>query len=1167
MEHSRFVHLHCHTEYSLLDGANKVDKLFERIKALKQPAVAMTDHGNMFGAVEFYREASRHGIKPIIGCEIYVAPTSRFEKKGVDKGPKEYNNHLILLAMNNQGYRNLCKLVSLGYMEGFYYKPRIDKDLLRELNGGLIALSACLQGEVSQALNYGIYEKAKAAAESYAAIFGDRYYIEIQDNKLPQQEKVNRQLVELAKGLSLPVVATNDCHYGERADFHAHDVLLCVQTGKTVSDDNRLKLETDELYLKSADEMNQGFEFCPGAVERSLEIADRCNIDIEFGKYHFPTFTPPKEISLDNYLDELAREGLEERLAGMADPEARKAYYERLEYELDVIKRMQFPGYFLVVADFINYAKKSGIPVGPGRGSSAGSLVAYALKITDLDPIRHVLLFERFLNPERRSMPDIDVDFCIRGRAQVIQYVKDKYGADRVAQIATFGTLKAKAAIRDVGRAIGMSFAETDAIAKLIPAPKQGFDYPLTEAMKMEPRLPEMMKGDARVKTLIEHALRLEGLVRHASTHAAGVVLSNLPLVDHLPLFVDKEGGIVTQFDMSCVEKIGLVKFDFLGLKTLTLIHDCLKLIEVTRGEKIDISRLELDDKKTYRTLCNGNTTGVFQLESTGIREMTVKIRPNGFEDLVAILALYRPGPLDSGMAEEYIKRKNGQEKIKYLHPLLEPILKDTYGVIVYQEQVMQIAQVLGGYSMGDADILRRAMGKKDPEEMAAQRERFVDGAKKKKIDEKKATEIFDQMETFARYGFNKSHSAAYALVSYQTAYLKTHYTVEFMAALMTSEMGDTDKVIKNLAECREKEIEVLAPDINESRSDFTPVGGKIRFGLAAVKNVGEKAVEVILQSRSEGGPFESLFDFCRRVDMTAVNRRVIENLIKCGAYDSTQVSRARMFGALDDAMKAGQAHQRDQASAQIDIFGMLGAPSKGARPGDVYPPVPEWSSQESLAFEKEALGFYISGHPLDKYDRALKKITSGTVAALKEKAQTGEIRLGGVVSALKLRNTKKGERYGNFNLEDKTGFIEVIAWPDTYKKCAELLGADDPIYVKGRLEAGEDRIQVIANEVSALAEAIKNHKNGNAKMSVNGEKVHLYMRESDMSADELVKLRDLLLDYPGRSVVFLHMLGIGQGETVIELPDQVRIASGPSLEATVEQLFGARVSFRSLAS
>ena len=1171
MEHSRFVHLHCHTEYSLLDGANKVDKLFERIKALKQPAVAMTDHGNMFGAVEFFREAMSHGIKPIIGCEIYVAPTSRFEKKGVDKGPKEYNNHLILLAMNNEGYRNLCKLVSLGYMEGFYYKPRIDKDLLKELNGGLIALSACLQGEVSQALNYGIYEKAKAAAETYASIFGDRYYIEIQDNKLAEQEKVNRQLIELAKELSIPVVATNDCHYGERADFHAHDVLLCVQTGKTVSDENRLKIETDELYLKSAEEMNQGFEFCPGAVERTLEIADRCNVDIEFGKYHFPNFTPPKEISLDDYLDELAKQGLEERLEGMTDAEARKGYYERLEYELDVIKRMKFPGYFLVVADFINYAKQNGIPVGPGRGSSAGSLVAYALKITDLDPIRHVLLFERFLNPERRSMPDIDVDFCIRGRGQVIQYVKDKYGADRVAQIATFGTLKAKAAIRDVGRAIGMSFAETDAIAKLIPAPKQGFDYPLTEAMKMEPRLTEMMKGDPRVKTLIDHALRLEGLVRHASTHAAGVVLSSLPLVDYLPLFVDKEGGIVTQYDMSCVEKIGLVKFDFLGLKTLTLIHDCLKLIEVTRGEKIDISRVALDDKKTYRTLCSGNTTGVFQLESTGIREMTVKIRPNCFEDLVAILALYRPGPLDSGMAEEYIKRKHGKEKIKYLHPLLETILKDTYGVIVYQEQVMQIAQVLGGYTMGDADILRRAMGKKDPEEMAAQRERFVDGATRKKIDEKKATEIFDQMETFARYGFNKSHSAAYALVSYQTAYLKTHYPVEFMAALMTSEMGDTDKVIKNLAECREKDIEVLAPDINESRSDFTPVGDKIRFGLAAVKNVGEKAVEVILQSRSEDGPFESLFDFCRRVDMTAVNRRVIENLIKCGAYDSTQVSRTRMFGALDDAMKAGQAYQRDQASNQIDIFGMLGTPGKGTKkPGDVYPPVTEWSSQEALAFEKEALGFYISGHPLDKYERALTRITSGTVAALKGRASAGEVRLGGVVSALKLRNTKKGERYGNFNLEDKTGFIEVIAWPDTYKKCAELLGADDPIFVKGRLEVGEDRMQVIANEISPLAEAVKNQKNGaafgNGKNNGNGEKVHLYVRESEVSADELVRLRDTLLDYPGHSTVLLHMLA-DQAETVIELPDQVRVTTTPELEAAIGRLFGPRVRFHSLNS
>ena len=1169
MEHSRFVHLHCHTEYSLLDGANKIDKLFERIKSLKQPAVAMTDHGNMFGAVEFYRQAMSHGIKPIIGCEIYVAPGSRFEKKGVDKGPKEYNNHLILLAMNHEGYRNLCKLVSLGFMEGFYYKPRIDKDLLKDFNGGLIALSACLQGEVAQALMLGHMEKAKAAAESYAEIFHDRYYIEIQDNKLPQQEQVNPLLVELAKDLSLPVVATNDCHYGEREDYNAHDVLLCVQTGKTVHEDNRLKMETDELYLKSGEEIRKGFEYCPEAVERTLEIAERCNVEIEFGKYHFPTYTPPKAISLDDYLDELAHAGLEERLEGVTDPEVKKAYTERLDYELDVIKRMQFPGYFLVVADFINYAKQNGIPVGPGRGSSAGSLVAYVLKITDLDPIRHVLLFERFLNPERRSMPDIDVDFCIRGRAQVIQYVKEKYGADRVAQIATFGTLKAKAAIKDVGRALGFSFAETDAIAKLIPAPKQGFDYPLTECIKMESRLPELMKSDPRVKNLIDHALRLEGLTRHASTHAAGVVLSNLPLVDHLPLFVDKEGGIVTQFDMDSVEKIGLVKFDFLGLKTLTLLHDCLELIEQSRGERLDLNRLSLDDKKTYRLLCDGNTTGVFQLESGGIREMTKRIRPNCFEDLVAILALYRPGPLDSGMAESYIKRKHGKEKTSYLHRLLEPVLKDTYGVIVYQEQVMQIAQVLGGYSMGDADILRRAMGKKDPEEMAAQRDRFVEGAQKKNIDAQRATEIFDQMETFARYGFNKSHSAAYALVSYQTAYLKTHYPVEFMAALMTSEMGDTDKVIKNLAECRNKEIEVLAPDINESRSDFTPVGYKIRFGLAAVKNVGEKAVEVILQSREKDGPFQSLFDFCRRVDLTAVNRRVVESLIKCGAFDSTQVSRTRMMGALEEAMRFGQTFQRGQESNQIDIFTMLGSPTPAAKkPGDIYPQVTEWSGQESLAFEKEALGFYISGHPLDKYERILKRITSGAISDLKEKASPGDVKIGGVVSALKLRNTKKGDRYGSFNVEDKSGFIEVIAWPDVYKKCADVLGADDPIFLKGRLEVGEERIQIIANEVTALAEvAAKGRADNGEKPNGKSDPVHLYVCESEISADELNQLRDTLLDYPGPSAVFLHVLASPKGETVIELPDQVRVASTPELEAIVEQRFGTRIAFHSLVS
>jgi len=1173
MEHSRFVHLHCHTQYSLLDGANKVDALLERVKQLKQPAVAMTDHGNMFGAIEFYREAMRQGIKPIIGCEIYVAPASRFERKGVDKGNREYNNHLILLAMNLEGYRNLCKLVTAGYLEGFYYKPRVDKELLREHNRGLIALSACLQGEVAQALSAGQIEKAKSAAESYAAIFGERYYLEVQDNKLPQQEKVNRLILEIGKDLSIPVAATNDCHYGERDDAEAHDVLLCVQTGKTVQEENRLKMETDELFVKSAEQMKKGFDYCPEAVERTLEIAERCNLELEFGNYHFPPFQPPKAMTLDDYLDELARQGLGERLqsqgnadGGLRTAESSKIYEERLKFELGVIKGMQFSGYFLIVADFINYAKDHGIPVGPGRGSAAGSLVAYALKITDLDPIRHGLLFERFLNPERRSMPDIDVDFCIRGRDQVIRYVKEKYGSDKVAQIATFGTLKAKAAIKDVGRALGFSFAETDAIAKLVPAPKQGFDYALADAIKMEPRLQELMKSDPRVQNLIQHALRLEGLTRHASTHAAGVVLSNLPLVDYLPLYVDKEGGIVTQFDMASVEKIGLIKFDFLGLKTLTLIHDCLKLIRASRGVEIDINNLPLDDKKTYRLLCSGNTTGIFQLESTGIREMTVKIRPNCFEDLVAILALFRPGPLDSGMAEEYIKRKHGKEQIRYLHPLLEPTLKDTYGVIVYQEQVMQIAQKLAQYSMGEADILRRAMGKKDPEEMASQRERFVQGARKNKIDPKRAAEIFDQMETFARYGFNKSHSAAYALISYQTAYLKTHYPVEFMAALLSSEMGDTDKVIKNLAECRGRGIEVLPPDINESRADFTVGGDKIRFGLAAVKNVGEKAVEVILESREGEGAFRSLFDFCRRVDLGAVNRRVVESLVKCGAFDSTGVSRARMIAALDEAMKAGQSYQKGRQSNQIDIFDTLGAGAGngGERNGEHYPQAEEWSAQQQLACEKESLGFYITGHPLDKYEGALKKWTTGAIVDIRERSSGGEVKVGGVVTALRLRNTKKGERYASFQLEDRTGFVEILVWPDVYRRCMETLVLDDPILVHGRLEVGEERVQIIANEVTPMAQASQRAAVPARKQperDQNGERVHFYVRGEEVTSEELGRLHETLLRYPGPCTVFLHLALPDKGETVIELPVHLKVARTRELLETVESLFGNRIS------
>ncbi len=1146
---SNFVHLHCHTQYSLLDGANKIDPLIERAKSLGQPAIAMTDHGNMFGAVEFYRKAVAAGIKPILGCEVYVAPGSRYERQGIDRGNREHNHHLILLAMNGEGYRNLCRLVTRGFTEGFYYKPRIDKELLREFNAGIIALSGCLSGEMAKALTLGSMDQARKVAEDYRAIFDGRYYLEAQDNKLPLQEKVNAGIIELGKELSLPIVATNDCHYLDPEDAHAHDILLCIQTGKGHNDPNRMKMDTEELFFKSTDQMLEGFAHMPDAVDQSVAIAERCEVEIEFGKYHFPHYEAPDSQSLDDYLDACAREGLDRRLqdAGEVD---RDAYRARLDYELDVIKSMQFPGYFLIVADFINYAKDKGIPVGPGRGSAAGSLVAYALRITDLDPIRHNLLFERFLNPERRSMPDIDVDFCIRGRDEVIRYVKEKYGADKVAQITTFGTLKAKAAIRDVGRAVGLSFGETDAIAKLVPASRQGFDCSLTDALKQEPRLNQLADEDPRVANLISHALRLEGLTRHSSTHAAGVVISHLPLVDTLPLYVDRDGGIVTQYDMSSVEKIGLIKFDFLGLKTLTLIHDCLDLIRESRGTAPDLKTVGLDDQEAYGLVGSGNTTGIFQLESTGIRDMSVRIKPNCFEDLVAILALYRPGPLDSGMAEEYIKRKSGKEKTSYLHPALRPILKDTYGVIVYQEQVMQIAQTMGNYSLGDADILRRAMGKKDPEEMASQRQRFVEGARANDIKEEHGTAIFDQMETFARYGFNKSHSAAYALVSYHTAYLKAHYPVEFMAALMSSEMGDTDKVIKNLAECREQGIEVLPPDVNEGGAEFTVAGERVRFGLSAVKNVGGKAVEAVKETREQTGPFESLFDFCRRVDLKVVNRRVVESLVKCGAFDSTGVYRARLMAALDDALKAGQSSQRDRDSSQFGMFDLLEVPPSDSM--DAYESVEEWSDGQLLAFEKETLGFYITGHPLDRFEESFKRLQVLPANQVRGNGGNGEVTMVGVVTALKLKNTKKGERYANFNLEDKTGFVDTIAWPDTYRQTADCIGRDDPIRVKGRLDVGEERITLIVNDILPLEEACAAAIAAPAGKAP--REVHFFLTEDNRG--ELQAFHDLIAREEGPASVYLHMTTASR-ETKVIGPADFRINPSKALLDTVHRKFG----------
>src|ERR1700687_242955 len=842
-----FVHLHVHTQYSLLDGANKIDALIARVKAAGMPALAMTDHGNMFGAVEFYQKATAAAVKPILGCEMYVAPKSR-KDKGIartDDFEAGGNHHLILLVMNQEGYRNLCRLVTLSYKEGFYYKPRIDKELLREFNGGLIALSGCLASEVNQAIANGSLDRARDVMEEYRALFDGRYYVEVQDNHLPQQVKANVELIRLAGELGLPLVATNDCHYLEKEDAKAHEVLLCIQTGKTFSDQKRWRFETDQLYVKSPEEMAVAFAAYPEAVSNTIDLARRCDLELTFGKYQFPVFATPNGATLEAHLDSEARDGLATRLVVLRAQEGWTAereatYQQRLDRELKIIKEMGFAGYFLIVADFTNYAKRQGIPVGPGRGSAAGSLVASALGTTDIEPLPYHLLFERFLNPERKSMPDIDMDFCFERRDEVIRYVREKYGEARVAPVINVGTLKGKQAIKDVGRVLDFPYQDTDRMAKLYPAPKQGKDFPLTQALEMEPRLKALRERGEREQQLFDYALRLEGLFRHASKHAAGIVIAERPLVESLPLFVDKDGAVMTQYSYSDVDAIGLIKFDFLGLKTLTMIHSVVRRVREGRGIDVDFATLPLNDRATYRLIAKGDAVGVFQMESGGMRKLLTQLRPTTFEDIIAVLALLRAGPLDSGMVEQFTKRKHGKEPIKYLHPGLEPILRDTYGVIVYQEQVMQIAQALAGYTLGDADNLRRAMGKKKKAEMERERDRFITRAVERKLSERLAGEIFDQMETFAAYGFNKSHSAAYALVSYQTAYLKAHYPEEFMAGLMTLEMGDTDKTYKNMAECRERGMPILPPDVNESREVFT-VGqpgadGKppIRFGLGA---------------------------------------------------------------------------------------------------------------------------------------------------------------------------------------------------------------------------------------------------------------------------------------------------------------------------------------------
>jgi DNA polymerase-3 subunit alpha len=1044
-----FVHLHLHTEYSLLDGASRPEHLAKKVAQLGMPACAITDHGNMFGAIEFYNAMHAVGVKPIIGCEMYVAYGSRLDKAGVEDQAADAgsNNHLIVLAANNTGYRNLVKLVSAGYTDGFYYKPRIDKELLREYREGLIVLSSCLKGEVSQNLAGNNYAKAKEAALQYKEILGaNNFFLEIQDHGIPDQQKILPMMARLGEEVGLQVVATNDSHYLEKDDAFAHEVLLCIGTGKTLGDDRRMKFFSDDFYVKGPEEMRRVFSAYPQAVENTLRIAERINVKIDTSGLHLPKFPVPQGFDATGYFEKIARDGLKQRLEAMAPLFAAKrkkyepqAYWDRLEKEIEIIKGMGFPGYFLVVWDFIKFAKDNGIPVGPGRGSSAGSLVAFSMRITDVDPLDYDLLFERFLNPERISMPDIDVDFCMNRRGEVIEYVRRKYGQDNVAQIITFGTMAARSVVRDVGRVLGQPYGLVDKVAKTIPA---GPEVTLQTAADDSPALAEAMRNDKEVARIVEIGSKLEGLARHAGMHAAGVVITPEPVTDYVPLYRTTRDEIVTQFDMRVVEKMGLLKMDFLGLRTLTVIDDAIKSIEAESGKRIDINSIDMEDADVYRLFQEGRTKGVFQFESGGMVDVLRRTRPTKFEDLVAFNALYRPGALDAGMVDEYVRRKNGVSKPKYLVPVLKDILEETYGVIVYQEQVMQIAQVVAGFSLGEADLLRKAMGKKDKAIMEQQRDKFVAGAVANNYAKQKAAEIFEFIEPFARYGFPKSHSVTYALIAYQTAWLKVHYPRHFMAALMTSEMDRTEQIVKFINETAQMGITILPPDINESNYSFTVVGANIRFGLGAVKGVGESAIESILAARREVGRFTSLHQFCESVDLRACNKKVIEALIKSGSFDSFGLTRKTLYDSLEAVADSAQRAKDEKEKGQSSLFGATTlSPRERAPEGRLRGD--DWPDEEKLRHEKETLGFYITGHPLNKYREELSLFANATTETLHQHVDE-VVNIGGIVSALKRSKIKKGPNEGKlmakFVLDDQYGSVDVVVFSDLYAKYVKWL-------------------------------------------------------------------------------------------------------------------------------
>ncbi len=1105
-----FVHLHLHTEYSLLDGASRPEELAKRVAALGMPACAITDHGNMFGAVEFYNAMKGAGVKPIIGCEMYVAYGSRFDKTSVEDQQADAgsNNHLIVLAANETGYKNLVKLVSAGYTEGFYYKPRIDKELLRAHSEGLIVLSSCLKGEVTQNLAAGNYQRAKDAALQYREILGpDNFFLEIQDHGIPDQQKIIPMMARLGEEVGLRLVATNDSHYLNKEDAFAHEVLLCIGTGKTLGDEKRMKFYSDDFYVKGADEMRRLFAQYPGAVDNTMRIAERIHTSLDVTGHHLPNFPVPKGKDLASYFEEVVRDGLKRRMArDVPRKHEPQEYRDRLESEIEIIKTMGFPGYFLVVWDFIKYAKDHGIPVGPGRGSAAGSLVAYSMGITDVDPLQYDLLFERFLNPERIDMPDIDIDFCMNRRGEVIEYVRDKYGEDKVAQIITFGTMAAKSVVRDVGRVLGLPYGLVDKVAKTIPA---GPDVTLPVAAQESPALADAIKNDSEVARVVEIGSKLEGLSRHAGMHAAGVVITPEPVTNYVPLYRTNRDEIVTQFDMRVVEKMGLLKMDFLGLRTLTVIDDAIKSAAAETGKHIDIDTIPLDDPDVFRLFQEGRTKGVFQFESGGMVDVLRKSRPTRFEDLAALNALYRPGALDAGMVDEFVKRKNGQSKPKYLVPVMKEILEETYGVIVYQEQVMQIAQRVAGYTLGQADLLRKAMGKKIASMMAAERDKFVKGALANGYEQKKANEVFDYIEPFARYGFNKSHSVAYALVAYQTAWLKVHYPRHFMAALMTSEMDRTDAVVKFINEAAQMGIKILPPDINESNYAFTVVGPNIRFGLGAVKGVGQGAIESILEARRRVGRFKSLLAFCEHVDLRACNKKVIEALIKSGSFDFLGVSRRAMFETIDRTAETAQRAKDEKERGQSSLFGGPG----GGQPLMPVPPIaklPEWPDEEKLRHEKETLGFYITGHPLNKYAEELKLFANGENTETLYRYVDETVNNGGIISQIKRSKIKKGPNEGKimakFVLDDQFGSVDVVVFSDLYAKYAKWLENGVAVLVTASVK---DTGGVAAGRSASLQSAEQNAQHIDDEYGGHPEAARARISAYDVTVDDAEDDRD----------------------------------------------------------